>query len=60
MAIRVLRLGKNEVDAVTEVIESGLLASTLGDKVNKFEELMAEYLNVKKEIAVPVRHNKLL
>lgn len=54
MAIRVLRLGKNEVDAVTEIIESGLLASTLGSKTAKFEEAMAEYLNVKKEGVIAV------
>lgn len=54
MTIRVLRLGKDEKDAIGEVIDSGLLASTLGHKVDEFEEEMAKYLDVDRERVIAV------
>ena len=54
MTIRVLRLGKDEKDAIEKVIDSGLLASTLGHQVEEFEKELGTYLEVDLEEVVAV------
>jgi len=54
MTIRVLRLGKDEIEAISDVIRSGLLASTLGHKVEEFESELAHYLDVESEEIIAV------
>jgi perosamine synthetase len=44
------RLGQEEIDAVTEVLRSGMIAS--GQKVKEFEAQFAAYLGVKHAVAV--------